>query len=54
MNPAPMVARAASPRPAGGMDTPGTGASADERVVHGRFDTTQRFPTRPTTEKVDC
>ena len=41
------------PRLPGVLDTPRTGSSPHERVIHGRFDTTQRLPTCPTTEKVD-
>jgi hypothetical protein len=31
-----------------------TGSSVGEMTVHGRFDTTQRFPSCPITAKVDC
>ena len=31
-----------------------TGSSLGEMAVHGRFDTTQRFPSCPITAKVDC
>lgn len=30
------------------------GSSVGELAVHGRFDTTQRFPSCPITAKVDC
>jgi hypothetical protein len=36
------------------FDTPRAGLPMGEGAVHGRFDTTQRCPTCPMTEKVDC